>query len=554
MLRPLYPLYSILEDPFYITFLLILLFALWLLYLSAHKKVIAVGAKSIKCILILTLLYMFLPSILFIASLSLGGFVKSVTVIVLLYYLIKSLRTLVKNDVITKECEYELRLDLLLLALGILVMSYASLFWGRGFVHDWPKHRSVLLSLYHSPFSPNLYGFNILPHVLEKYPYISNASLTYYYAMYLPGVYATKCLALFIPVTNPRNLVWILSVSFFVWNMFGLILAFLLIPAALTRMFGVKMNRCWGHFYLVIILFIGLNYWYKLYNFYKILNIKNPYVGHAEWATPYFAQFSSFITLWQFVPHQLIVGLLAIVVIFLYRKIIGKLPICLISTFLITGSVFCWVGMLPIALFFLVDWLLSDRVKGAIKRLGLFLQYAGIQLVATLCIALIVLLFYSGAYYQTPITISNYLLMDSGLWYYSLFLLIELVPMAVILCLCFYKKFSIPFIVWFSIAILILLPILKSEFNNDLIMRASIPALCTVMIFCAFVIQKTFFDSSLAVRILLGLFFAMVIIPFINEFSMGLVNRSEIAESGGKISRQYAGNGEVWKNLENIKP
>jgi hypothetical protein len=69
----------------------------------------------------------------------------------------------------------------------ITCLCYVGLFKGHTFVGDWGKHRSVLLSLYQSPFQPTLSGFALPPTDPLK-----QSSLIYYYLPYVVPAFLMK--------------------------------------------------------------------------------------------------------------------------------------------------------------------------------------------------------------------------------------------------------------------------------------------------------------------------------------------------------------------------
>jgi len=463
---------------------------------------------------------------------------KIIAGVIVLQCFISALRNTLKDNIIKEKHEYRLRLDFILLCFGLLALSYAALFWGYGFLNDWSKHRSVLLSLYYSPFNPKLKGF--IPPLEDS---LRNAQLVYYYGMHLPAACAVKLMTSVVKISNLKSLVWNLSFAFFFWNMIGLILAFLLIPVGCKNMFGKsKDSTTWGSSYFAIIGFAGLNYWERA------LATKRVYAGHAEWSTTPFAQFSSFISLWQWVPSQLITGLLGITFIFVCKDKFKRFPLCLLGVFLISGSAWCWIGALPIIAYFLREQYFANRERNFIKRITDFFREMKVELITSIFITSIVIFFYTSSRYPVTFKLNAGLIAGTGLLRYLLFMLIELLPAGIILGIYFLKKRFLPPIVMLSLYILVLLPFLNVGRYNDLVMRGSIPALCIIMMFCGLVVQRTIIHGSVIEKVFIAIFFLAITPLFLNEYVVGLKGRCpRWLEYRAWSAKKYVGTGNTLR-------
>jgi len=451
--------------------------------------------------------------------------------IVLLFRNLKQYNQISLSD---SENIYYIRLDYLLLFFGILILSYYSLFKGVGFVNDWSKHRSILYSLYLNPINPSIKGFvtNMDLQVDENIP-----RLVYYYGMHLPSVYLVKFIDLFLKLNTRESIVKLLELSFFIWNLIGLVLLALMIPYTCKKLFkNSYFPKNWSVLFIALILFAGLNYWYL-----AIIQ-KNTFVLYSEWGSPFWGQITSFINLWQWVPSQFIVGSLGILVLVLYRNKMNLLPWTILFVFLISGSTWCFIGTLPFLIYFLYEHFSLNNylnIKTGIKN---FLSETYIELISLIILAMLIFIFYSTKINPVEFSIHGSFKSINGIVDYIIFLLLEFTPTFLILSVYYYKFRSIPRIVVFSILLLLVIPLFTAGPHNDFLMRVSIPPLLVLMLFTSLIIQKTIHGRSTILKVLVLLYFLVLIPCFINEYLSGLRWGSSLLESREYGTTHYAGN------------
>ncbi|MFC1808328.1 hypothetical protein ACFL0T_08220, partial [Candidatus Omnitrophota bacterium] len=121
------------------------------------------------------------------------------------------------------------------------------------------------------------------------------------------------------------------------------------------------------------------------------------------------------------------------------------------------------------------------------------------------------------------------------------FLVIELLPAAVIILVCRIKRYSIPALIWFCLLIMVILPLFEMGINNDLVMRGGLVVFLIIMIFCAYILQNIWRDKSLVARFAVILFFVMVMPVFVNEYIYGFCCKSYFFRRRPANVRQYIG-------------
>lgn len=497
-----------------------------------YKKTVAITPLRLKHLVCGMLVYMVVPSALFVLTLPVPGALILGFCLLISYYSVKALRYCAQGELFCSDDGYEVRLDYILLFFGLLILSYDSMFYGRGFLWDWQKNRSVLLCLHSNPLSPVLNYF-AEPQDIN----LRSARLVYYYAMYLPGVFAVKAFTFFRPVEDVKLLASILSYSYFLWNLLGLLLAVLLLPAACRRVYNIKNSNVWGYFYPLLLLYSPMSYLRPAYS-----NDKLELAYRANWG--------AFWDTWSWVPSQLIPALFAVLLLFLYRARLDKFPLLLWSTFIIASSAFVWIGIVPIAVFFLFSGAsAAPSAPGGRGGFRAFIYAMKAELPWAILIAAVIVLFYLSKVDPVALKLNSTLAMENGYLRYFVFVLTQLLPAGTILLLCRFKKITVPAVVWLSIGILILLPLFEMGFLNDLCLKSSIPANLIIMVFCCIVIQHELTRLNALTAVMLTAYFIMVIPGFIVHTMTVLVAQSQFLEYGVTISRQYCGVDNIWQFL-----
>ena len=526
----------LLQEPGYLLFILFLAALTGLLFAFNYKKTVRVGPARLRLLAGWALAYMLLPCVLFAASLPAPGVIRAALAGVLIYYFIKTLRALLQDGIFKEEPEYEIRLDFMLLFLGLLVFIYAPLFYGRGFLWDWGKHRGVLLCLYAAPLNPELNYFGLPEgHALQ------NSRLVYYYAMYLPAVYAAKAAAFFWQAASFKALTQLLSVFFFIWNMLGMALAALLLPLACAKLFDIKNKIAWGYFYLLLIVFSNLGYWQL-----PFITDHIPGGRAAAALAEYHARFGSFWKTWQWGPPQLIAALFSVVLLALFSRL-RQFPLLLWSAFLLSCSAFVWLASVPVYLYlFVAESLKAGTGHGFRANAAALLKGKKTELTAAAFFAVLIIIFYAGKTYPESLVINPSLLADNGFIKYLIFLVPQLLPTALVLWLCKVAPKSVPGVVWLAAGLLVILPLFELGFSNDLAMKGGVPLLLILNLFCAAVCQQEFGRLAPAAKIASGVFLLLVAQGFIFSCLTSLASESALVESNLQVIRQYAGSGSIW--------
>ncbi len=502
------------------------------------KKECFVRIQLIRKILLAALAYLAIPSLLFCFSLPLPLPHRSALCLLVMYCFFSSVRK-IKNHRTFPPCDYEykIRLDFFLMGILLLALNQGAIFFDLSVVGDWHKHRSVLMSLYENPWDPLLCtGFDCSAQVAP------GMHLVYYYAMYLPGVYVCKLLGGMVSSLAGPSLWSILSVSFLIWNLLGMMIVFLLLPVVCQVLFKTKDRVSWGIFYPVLIFFAGMDYWFIW------IHKKTWLIGHAEWgATAYNAQMSSFISMWSWVPHQLVVGFLGISLLILFSRNFSLFPFCLWTVFLLSGASLAWIGSIPILVYFLVVRFLDIRQELSWGCLRNIFAANLINILAGLFITMTIFLFYSTKVEAEGFDI---LLKRTTVGDFLLFHFIEFYPTFMLVVAYRLLRRTVPPILGFLFGWIVFIAMFHGGNWNDLVMRGSLPALSVIMIFCAYAVQAVIQKKRTASLILVLLVLLLTFPLFLNEYFVALEGMHPQLEEGYAVYMQYAGDGRVrgvWK-------
>lgn len=516
-----------------------------LFFLVGYKKVVYVSAAKLSFLLKTLLTYIAAPSILFVFSVALSFPVKAVLAFLLVAMFARAWISLNETSVFSEEDGYLLRLGPFFLAVGLLILSCASLLHGYGFVADWGTHRSKLLALYLDPFNPGLEAFVIGKDDIKV---LEGARFIYYYNMYIPAGYFVRILSWFVRIQPTQVLLQTLTSVFFIWNLCGLLLAFLLAPAAFKKVFWrPEPKTIWGHFFPALIVFAGAHYWYRAIQVKKLIVL-----GHMEWSSPYYAQFTSFIALWVWLPGQFIAAFLGVLLILIYRDKFEIFPLALWGLFVLSGSAWAFPGSFLLLMYWLIAKIWSEQA-GRLKETGRaflgFLWKAKAELIAFGIFLALCFFFYTSRLYSEKLELNKYLFKKNGFLKYLVFLIIEFTPLGIAIILSFLAKRKVPKVIYFSIAFLAVLALLWSGTLNDLAMRASIPMMMILMLFTAGAVQEAVLSKSDLQKIFVFFFILCCLPLFAAEVTGSWFTEGGLLESIDWAVRQYSGSQNIFKVL-----
>ncbi|MFC1807716.1 hypothetical protein ACFL0T_05035 [Candidatus Omnitrophota bacterium] len=164
-----------------------------------------------------------------------------------------------------------------------------------------------------------------------------------------------------------------------------------------------------------------------------------------------------------------------------------------------------------------------------------------IHVLASALIVYAIITFYLARQYPDTLGFNKTLFKKDGLYYYMTFLIIEFLPTVVIIILCGLKRYTVPTLVKFSIAAIVLITFFRYGRFNDLVMKLSLPFLFILMIFHACVIMKVLRELSIVAGTLVAVYLLLTMPSFVSDYSFGLRANRPVIERDIYIIRQYAG-------------
>jgi hypothetical protein len=344
------------------------------------------------------------------------------------------------------------------MVVGVVALSGAGGFGVQTW--DWNKHNAILKDLIEQPW-PVTYATGE-----------SHVALVYYVAYYLPAALVGKTAG------------WsTANVALFAWSATGAVLAFLW----LTVLSTASVWRCLG----VFVFFSGLDM-----------------VGAAVWSTRWPSvvawirdfdvewwakhwNYSGNVTLLAYAPHQALgAWLLTGLTLDGLRRYPGRAPHVLAAALGLLWSPFATVGLLGIAV---VDWAIAWRDRGGV---GALLR-GGADLAGLLVGLVLTAYFLSryppvalpAAYYPPPDRIEAAALAfvparlpatEFGVAY-AMFVTLEFLLLVALLAFAYRDRSERRLLAVVTVTLLAL-PWFHYGFYNDLVMRASIPALFTLQV------------------------------------------------------------------------
>lgn len=499
-------------------------------------KTVFFDRKKLKNILRTAIVYMAVVGLLFTASLPVSGGIKLLSLILLLFSAWKGF--IHANDVFDENSGYALRLDLFLIFAGVLALGFSTLEkGGLSFFPDWMKQRTILFSLYDDPLSPRLNYF-ISPAAND----LRWAPLVYYYGLYLPGVYLTRLISLFIKFHDTAMLSIPLSAGFILWCYLGVILGCLLIPPVYKKISGEYYKGQWGYFFLLLLIISAPTYWIK------VMETKSITPMFTEWALPYFALPFSFISQWLWSLQHSAATILSLCILLLYKDRLFFFPLALWSVFTLASSAFAWLANLPIFLYLLCRHFFVPAP--AEKNTSIYSLRTEFLIAVILCVQILV--FYNSKLSPEHLTFNKSLYSWCGGFMYLFYMFLQMLPFMPMIAFFDLKKINLPLLVWISFFMIWLLPLFQMGRYNDLAMRIPVSYILIILIFGITTLLENRLFWPKAVKLALTAYLLICLPNFINVMALvfnGKTNSGHLMFIAEEI-RQYAGS---KKNIWEIK-
>lgn len=358
-------------------------------------------------------------------------------------------RMMKNND----ESEEVVKIDWLILILAILFLIWIGYYagWGR-FVDqtlDWEKHNAVLFDLVQRGW-PVFYENNG-----------EHSMLTYYIGQYIvPGA-----------VGKVLHSTRIAELTLYLWNEIGLVLVFLNIIVY------AKLNTYIKQFFCALMLpFFSLPVWLSQF----MLNRLELYNGFAlqDWVVytdSIKLQYTHNFSLLRWVSPQTITIWLIVIVFLLHRNKINYYVFLLLPSMMF--SLFAFIGILPLAFGSALEKILKTK---SLKE-WLLKMVSPENIFMILTHGIVFLIYYWGnVMSEKPASIGFMVapyIKASPIFYFCF-----VCPSVLLYAAILWKTYKTDGVYAASIVTLVALPLFQMGLYNDLLMRASIPALFVLMI------------------------------------------------------------------------
>ncbi|MCP4404425.1 MAG: hypothetical protein GY801_44880 [bacterium] len=372
---------------------------------------------------------------------------------------------------------------------------------------DWPKHNAILDVLIRQPW-PVSYSFSL--EQASSSP-ILTTPLVYYVAYYLPAAFVGKLFGWF----------WA-NQALFLWSYIGLCLSLLwfVLLARRSTLLTLLIFVCFSGLDVVGLAIVRKVFLQEPLAFFRWEHIER---WSGNWQYPA----NSTLVFW--VPNQALGGWIVCGIIF-SALLYGRNKKGLIFYLALTPlwAPFATVGLLP---YFIADFFSGE--KPFLKKIC---EYVSFRNVVGVLFLFLLTLFYGAKFYPIPLPLTP---VDKGLVFWhpvvpglsvieSVALLVLFVLFEFLLYGLLVYKSGLPFsakeklLFRTTMIFLLILPFYRYGFWNDLVMRASIPAL---FFLCIFVVRAFYYAASHK-RAIAALFILMLSIGALNaaiEFKRHIV-------------------------------
>ena len=406
-----------------------------------------------KCLLVLSLAYIYLPIIIFFVTWT-RPLIALVCLEVLLTCLIRYEKKSSGREV-PRKCDNNVQISVFMLMLVAVFLIWVGYYAGYGRfvdqVSDWNKHNAVLADLVNRPWP--VYYSNGDEHSM----------LTYYIAGYIvPGM-----------IGKIFDSFRCAEISLYVWNELGLILVFLYVVSFLKARRTVEQLAV-----AIAIPFFSIPVWLsKLFlKHFAGTDLMSPFWYYNDNAPDgikiwYFDNFFSLS--WVF--PQVITIWIMILILIEYKDYIKYYVIVMLPG--VMYGTLSFIGLLPLCLGCVLEKFLREKDKGIFRQIFSFENIS-----VALTSGLVFLLYlYGNVTGEKPAEVNFHLMpyRTNTVIVYFMFVFINAVIYAMIL----FKDHKKDGIYYAGFATLILLPFISMGKWNDLLTRASIPGLFVLMIY-----------------------------------------------------------------------
>ena len=467
-----------------------------------------------KCLLILSLIYIYLPIIIFFVT-----WTKPLVALICLEVLITCLLRYEKNALskvnIKPEQNVQVSIWMLLLAVAFFIWIGYYAGYGRfvNQVSDWNKHNAVLADLVNRPWP--VYYSNGDEHSM----------LTYYIAGYIVPGLTGKIFDSFRCA----------EISLYIWNEIGLLLVFLYILEFLKARKTIEQLAV-----AIAIPFFSVPVWLSklLLKHFAATNLIEPFwyyndnnpVGIKIW---YFDNFFSLS--WVF--PQVITIWLIIMILMEYKEYVRYYVLIMLPGILY--GTLSFIGLLPLAIGVVIEKFVKEKGRGLLQQIFSFENIS-----ITLSWGLVILLYlYGNVTGEKPAEVNFHLMpyKKDTVIVYIIFVCINILVYSAIL----FKDHKRDGIYYAGLITLVSLPFISMGKWNDLLTRASIPTLFVLMIYVLLFIKMQYtkgiddFLKSKKVAICLAFLLIGAYYPFL-----------QLTTSAASEDYQKLGRGNGWASLE----
>ena len=403
-----------------------------------------------KWLLTASLAYIYLPLILFF-----GGWLRTGFALIVCLVLLFCFYRMVSRDDAAHEY---FTVNLFVLVFAFLLFCFIGYYVGYGrFINqasDWNKHNAILADLVNRSW-PVLYTNGN-----------EHSMLTYYLGQYMVPAAVGKAM----------HSVRAAELVLYGWNVLGLMLVYLNI------LFFTKAGRFLQQvFYVLIIPFFSIPLRLSEFVLARFTDFGITYTGRwffLDRDRGILLQYSSNFTLLKWVFVQTIPIWLIVIVFLIHRDRIEYYVFILLPA--IFFGTLTFIGIFPFAIVSAIEILCRNK-----KAKEWLLQIFSIEnVLMVLCQGLVLLLYFYGNVTGDKPSEVGFALMPytRETWIvYLVFVGVNIIPYAVLL----FKEQKKNAVFYTMVLSLLALPLFTMGQNNDLIMRASIPALFVLMIYVA---------------------------------------------------------------------
>lgn len=357
---------------------------------------------------------------------------------------------------------------------------------------DWKKHNLILFELFKKPLSPKI-NFDSKEYFL-----------CYYYASYIIPALLIKIVSFF-PIAISNSI--ILKLLVFTYSLFFLLSFYFLVISTLKIAmlnFLKDKHKDLNVSLIFFLFFAGMDYW-------PSFMWRGPFVGlHNEWNSPLKIQYSSIITLIEWVPQHLLTAMFILAVIFCLIRRPKKLFLSYIFLLPYACASSMWVAI-GLFLFIPVSFVFYFKHD---KRASLIGITGGLILSAP------ILLFYDSKVFSEPSTFHFIITSWDELFFYLIFIFCEIGFPVLVILVYGLKKISQAG-KFFTITLFagsIFFPLYFMGGANEFVMRGALIYQIGLAIIFAVVMQNLLILSKKKFYLISISFLILIVPQSINEY------------------------------------